>query len=278
MKTEEILPYDKLYDLYIVKKLSDANIAKQFDLTLGQVHRLRNKYLIKAIQHYERHPKQLLDPQEESLLVGLMLGDGHISLDTGPHTNPCVMLEQTVKHREYIFWLYEALKDWLPPDSRTPRQAQHRHQKTGKIYHSYAFNTVNHPAFFKCYHAFYKGKKKTLNDLDYIASKFNVLSFAVWLMDDGFLSGNCKRIAISTNSFTKDEVNWLRELLHTKFGFKTWICKRTNTSEITYEIAFDRRSSIEASNLLRDFVLPSMQYKLIPSETTNGTELNIPKV
>lgn len=271
MKTEDILPYKNLHDLYVNQKLSDAQIAKNFGLTLGQVHRLRNKYFIKAIEQHERHKKRSLDLIEVNLIVGLLLGDGHLRLRSGNNTYPSLMIEQSAKHKEYIFKLYEMLSDWLPADTGPPRQCRHE-GKNEKVYHSYAFSTVQHPAFFPIYHAFYADGKKKFNNREFIKDNFNVLSLAVWIMDDGSLSGNCRRNMLATNSFTQDEVNFLREMLLEKFGLKTWICKRTNTSEITYEIAFDKKSSNVLSTLLRDLVVPSMQYKLVPPETTNDTD------
>jgi hypothetical protein len=268
MKVEDILSYEQLYELYVVIKLSDAEIAEKFDLTVGQVHRLRNKYLIKAIEPYERHPKAKLDDQEISLIIGLLLGDGHMRLREGRNTYPSLIIEQSAKHREYCFWLFEALKDWVPDRKRYPRQAQHKNKE--KIYHSYTFSTVSHPAFFQLYNAFYKNGRKTL-DIQYIANHFNVLSLAVWLQDDGSLTGTCKRNILYTNSFSRSDINGLRDILFDRFGLKTWISKRTTTTEISYEIAFDRESSKKLSDMLRHIVVPSMLYKLIPSETTNGT-------
>lgn len=272
MKTEEIIPYETMLELYLDKKLTDDQIGKIYDLTLGQVHRLRNKYRIKAIAAHERHPKSTIDPQEMSLFVGLLLGDGHCCLKAGKDTNPFIMIEQSVIHRDYIFWLFEIMKDWLPAGADFPRQVQHKDKRTGKIYHSYAFNTVHHPAFFKLYHAFYKDGKKCLNDLSLIKEYLNAFALAIWIMDDGTLTGKCKRNVLCTNNFTKDEVNILRNMLQECFGFKTWICKRTTVDEVNYEIAFDRSSSIAMSKLIKDLILPSFQYKLIPSETTNDTD------
>jgi hypothetical protein len=270
MKVEDILSYELLNKLYSEDKLSDSEIAKQYGLGLGQVHRLRNKLRIRTIADYERHSKQTLDQQEKALIVGLLLGDGHMRLQKGNDTNPSLMLEQSVKHQEYIYWLRDCLKDWVKDPLRP--LTQNRHTSHDKTYHSYSFQTVHHPAFFELYHMFYKDGRKKL-DIPAISQYFNVLSLAAWIMDDGSLTGNCKRNSIATNCFTLQEVSELRELLANRFKLKTWCCKRTTVNTISYEIAFDKKSSIELSNMLRDIVIPSMQYKLLSSETTNGTTL-----
>jgi len=272
MRTEEVLSYELLNKLYTEQKNSDSEIADMFKLSLGQVHRLRNKYRIKTIEQFERHTKQTLDEQEVNLLVGLMLGDAHMRLRPGKNTYPCLMIEQSVKHKEYIFWLKDCLKDWLFDPTKAITQNRHPN-KNGQTYHSFSFATVCNPAFFQIYHAFSIDGKKRLNNRKFITDNFNIISLAAWIMDDGTLSGNCKRNNIATNNFTFEEVNFLRDMLREKFGLKTWICKRTGKDHINYEIAFDKKSSIVLSNLLRDIVVPSMRYKLLPSETTNDTVL-----
>ena len=277
MKTEDILSFELLNELYSEKKFSDTEIADQFHLSLGQVHRLRNKYRIRTLEQYERHRKQRLDEQETALIVGLMLGDGHMRMRSGNDTYPQLMIEQSVKHREYIYWLKDCLKDWIFDPDKAIHQNRKQHEN-GNVYHSLSFQTVCNPSFFQIYHAFTINGKKRLADYDFIRANFNIVSLAVWIMDDGTLTGNCKRNMIATNNFTFEEVNFLRSLLEERFGLKTWICKRTGKDHINYEIAFDRKSSRALSDLLRDIVVPEMRYKLLPSETTNDTELNVPKV
>jgi len=67
-----------------------------------------------------------------------------------------------------------------------------------------------------------------------------------------------------------------RKFLENKFGLKTWICKRTGKYSISYEIAFDKKSSQKIKDMIGDLVIPSMKYKLL-SETAKGTDKN-PKV
>lgn len=270
MKVEEILPYNVLKDLYLDRGLSDVVIAKKFGLGAGQVNRLRHKYRIRTIEQYERHPYSELTFEEKTLIVGSLLGDGHMRKRGGKRANPELMIEQTVKHKEYIFWLKDCLVRWISNPETAIRQCRHPN-KNGKTYHSYAFQCVAHPAFDELYSMFYQDGKKTLN-VDLIELYFTPLSLAVWIMEYGFLSGNEKRNGIAINSFTMEEVNQLRNLLQKKYNLKSWICKRTRHLDISYEIHFDKRSSIEIRNLIGGLIVPSMKYKLrASSETTNGT-------
>lgn len=267
MRTEELLPRELLEKLYFEDKLSDSEIAKKIGLTLGQVHRLRNKYNLRTMEQWERHPKRHLDDYEISIMIGVILGDGHLRKRRGKRTYPQVMLEQSDKHREYIYWLKDQLSDWVVNKSITTNRKFNK--KSNKYYHSLSFQTVCHPAFEELYYGFYKNGKKVINRF-LVEKYFNNLSLAIWVMDDGTLSGKCRRNAIATNDFSKDEVNWLRKFLEKKFGLKSWICKRAGKFNISYEIAFDKKSSVKIREIIGDLVIPSMQHKLL-SETAKGT-------
>lgn len=265
MKTKEILPKEKLEELYLIKKLSDNQIARQFNLTLGQVHRLRNTYKIRTLEQYERHLISKLTEDEKSLLVGLMLGDGHLRKRSGKKTYPQLMIEQSVKHKDYVYWLKDKLINWIY-DKNKPISTNRKKHKNGKFYHSLSFQTICHPAFYEIYEDFYKSGKKQLGR-SILEKYFTLLTLAIWIMDDGFLSGNCKRIGIATNNFRFEDVKFLKDFLEERFELKSWICKRTTTKEITWELHFDKKSSVNISNMIRDLVIDSMKYKLL-SETT----------
>jgi len=275
MKTEDILPRELLEKLYFDDKLSDSEIAKRFDLSLGQVHRLRRRFNFRTLEQWERHDKKNLSANEKALIIGLVLGDGHIRKRRGKKTYPQVMLEQSDKHRDYIYWLKEQLSDWLFDKDKPIKTNRKFNKRANKYYHSLSFQTVCHPAFEEIHNGFYKSGKKRLN-LNLLETYFTELSLAVWVMDDGCLSGKCRRNVIATNNFSKDEVLQLKKFLEKKFGLKSWICRRTSIDNISYELALDKKSSYKLSEIIGDMVIPSMKYKLL-SETAKGTDEN-PKV
>ncbi len=265
MNTKDILPKEMLEELYLIKKLSDNQIAKQFHLTNGQVHRLRNTYRIRTVEQYERHPIKELTEREKSLIIGHMLGDGHLRKRRGKKTYPQLMIEQSIIHKKYVYWLKEELKNWLFNIDK-PITTNRKKNKNGKTYHSLSFQTICHPVFNEIYEDFYKKGKKVLG-IKTLKKYFTLLSLAVWIMDDGSLTGNCKRIIIATNNFSFNEVKLLKDFLQERFELKSWITRRTTTREVTFELAFDKKSSIKISEMLQELVIDSMKYKLL-SETT----------
>lgn len=266
VKTEEILWKKQLEHLYLIEKLSDDQIAKQHHLTLGQVHRLRNKYKIRTMEQYERHPVNKMTDEEVSIIIGKLLGNGHMRRRKGKQTYPQLMIEHSVKQKEYVYWLRKKLDNWI--FNKDLPIKTNRKEKNGKFYHSLSFQTVCHPVFSEIHKEFYKSGKKVLSR-KLLEKHFNLLAFAVWVMDDGFLSGKCRRIGISTNNFTLEEVKYLKDFLARRFELKSWVCRRTNTREITWELHFDRKSSIILSMMIKELVIDSMKYKLL-SETTKG--------
>lgn len=270
-KILQIITKDKLKELYTLQKLSDSEIGKIFEVSGGIIHRLRGKYNIKALEYYQRHPKQVLDLKEKELIIGTLLGDGHIRCrdKIDKRAYPQIMLEQSVKHAEYAFWLNEQFKDWLHEPDKQLKQNRKINKKTGKAYHSYSIQTVCHPVFNEFYKYFYNQRKKIIN-IDFIEQYFTELSLSVWLMDDGTISKD-RNIMLCSHSFSKQENEMLSLMLKKKFNIYPNIWTN-NVNEPKYYLGFSKQDSIKLTNLVKNFVIPSMQYKLISSETTKEAD------
>lgn len=277
LDAEKIISKKELENLYLNKKFSDSKIGEIFNISLGRIHRLRNRYGIKTIEYYERHHKQELNQKEKELIVGVLLGDGHMRLRGGggsKRSYPQLMLEQSVKHREYIYWLKNEIRDWLYDPTKTLKQVRKLHKKSKKAYHSYAFQTICHPVFNEFYDAFYVNKKKKIN-LDILNKYFTEYSFAIWIMDDGTKSAHERRLKICSHSFSQEENKILRDFLDDKYGLKAHVRKtfREGCLQYYYYLDFSVDSTKQISNMVSKFVIPEMQYKLVSSETTKGAGL-----
>lgn len=71
----------------------------------------------------------------------------------------------------------------------------------------------------------YKNGNKTI-PLNYVETNFTDLSLAIWFMDDG---DSCGRL--STNSFTQNEVIFLRDLIKNQYNIRMSIYHQTNRPE-----------------------------------------------
>ena len=266
---DSLISKSKLEHLYLESKLSDVQIGKIYGISGGRVHRLRNRYNIQAIEYYQRHHKQVLDTKEKEFLVGTLLGDGHLRWRNkkDKRAYPQLILEQSIIHREYAFWLKNQIKDWLYDPNKPLKQV--RKVTRGKTYHSYPFQTICHPVFIEFYEGFYKNRIKTVS-IDILEKFFTPFSLAVWLMDDGTISKN-RNIALCSQSFTKEENNNLSEFLLNRFDLKNNLWKSSNK----YYLGFSKEASIKIADMVKDFIIPSMKHKLISPETTKEAKLTL---
>ena len=267
LQLEKIISKKVLEDLYVNQKLSDFEIGSVYGVSYGRIHRLRNRYGIKAIEYYQRHSKQELDMQEKEFLIGVMLGDGHIRWRNKESTKtyPQLMLEQTTKHYEYVLWLKERIQGWIYDVNKPLRKA--KKIINNKEHTSYPISTINHPVFIEFYKAFYNKDKKII-DIEFIKKYFSTLSLAVWIMDDG-TNSNDRNLIICSHSFTQEENNILSKFLYEKYGLTSSIIN----SGKYYYLSFTKESSIKIKNIVKEYIVPSMMYKLVSSETTNGARI-----
>lgn len=180
--------------------------------------------------------------EQKSLIVGCILGDGHLRKLEG-RKDAFLEINHSLKAKEYIDWKYQILKEIC---QSSPKKRKIDEKRIG-----YRFFTREHPQLTKLWLRFYRGKKKVVpKDL-----QLNGLILAVWLMDDGsFSKGN---LYLNTQKFSfKDQ----RRLLH--FLRKIGIKARMNKDKKYYRIRIKKESLERLKNLVKPYILPSMAYKL----------------
>ena len=258
-----LISKEELKKLYLTDKLSDQKISDKVGIKRRDISRHRKYYGIMPIEDYHRSAKQQLTAKEKEIILGLILGDGHIRRRGKNKAYPSLMLAQSAQHSEYLFWLKEQLKDWVYNPNKEIKIKKRINNITHNLFYTLSFDTICHPVFNEFYYAFYKNGKKVI-DFNLLEKYFSDVTLAIWLMDDGGLTGKQKRTRLCTNSFTEEEVNKLRDFLFKKYNFKTWIVKsKTKKLVETGEIHFDKRSTLELTRIVKDIVVPSMRYKLL---------------
>ncbi len=196
--------------------------------------------------------QEALNEKQRAILVGLMLGDGFLE---SRYKHPRLRIDQTLKHKEYVDWLYDQFKDLC---SKEPRRLDRVDSRNGKIYYHYLFSTITASSLDKYHKMFYKGGKKIIpeNLIDLLK---NVLSLAVWYMDDGFKRSDCNSLYLCTSGFTLKEQKFLQEILQKLYGFKTKIHFAGKNARIYFPVD----SAKGFCDLIRPFVLPVFHYKLL---------------
>ena len=143
-------------------------------------------------------------------MVGHMLGDGHIArVNKG---NSYFVVHRKAGQHGYNLWTKKALLDngFLVSDT---------YPKLKESYGSHNFpssylRTSRNRFWSQQRSIWYKDGKKIL-PRDYVKKNFNDLSFLLWFLDDGDFYGR-----ISTDSFLKEDVIFLRNLINEKYGIK----------------------------------------------------------
>ncbi len=194
-----------------------------------------------------------LTPRQREVLVGLLLGDGHIEQ---PYITPRARLkvEQRIGAKEYVEWLYDIFHDWIRSDIRTRSKFL---KSTGKTYKSCEFTTFTHEELMFYRELFYPDGKKVIptNIYDILTP----LGLAIWFMDDGSIkSHESKGRILNTHSFSKHEVLMLCAVLQDKFNLQAWPRKQKDG----IQIYISGKSSETLQCILEPHVIPMMRYKL----------------
>ena len=106
----------------------------------------------KEIEEYKN--KLSLSKRQKEILIGLILGDGHVEKLYTP-TLGRLKVEHSYKQKDYVDWLYEEFRNWV----RTkPRMRNIR--AFGKVWQRYEFCTYGHQLLGEFQEKFYERKKK----------------------------------------------------------------------------------------------------------------------
>ena len=130
--------------------------------------------------------------------------------------------------------------------SGLPKQYKNNGTRIG-----YRFNTRQHPEITKLFKIFYRDGKKLIPEII-----LNPLILAVWYMDDGSKCGNSSYY-LNTQQFPLSDQGKLLVLLKTN-GLHAGL----NRDKKYWRIRFLMSSVPRLKKLVRNIVIPSLQYKL----------------
>lgn len=220
------------------------------DNTVGSSRKLiSSKFWSKKWTRFKRslHLKE----EQISVLVGSMLGDGTLRVGKGA-INANFKTEHGLKQKEYVFWKYRFLKEWV----NTPPRISYRYRENGERYKkSWWFRTVRYPEITYFWRLFYKKEQKIVPEN--IENLLDPLALAVWVMDDGSRSG--RQIDLSTYAFNQREIKRLQKALKNKFGLKSNFYKDRDKG---YRMYFDTKNTARLVKITSPYIFSSMRYKL----------------
>ncbi len=152
--------------------------------------------------------KLKLSKRQKSILIGKLLGDGHLETQNNGRTYR-LKIEHSIQQSDYVNWLYEEFKDWV-------RQKPYiKVRKNGQK--SIGFNTYSSGSFRFYGQLFYKKKKKVVPKM--LCKELQPIGLAIWFMDDGSRKSlKHKTYILHTLGFTKKDVLLLKTSLKNNFN------------------------------------------------------------
>lgn len=266
-----------LTDLYIGKKLSLFRISSIFNKSTRVVTNWLRFYNIAinigASQIYEDLRSIPLSKEQIDVIVGSMLGDGHMRIPKRC-INAVFSESHSVVQKEYLEWKKNILFPFARYNTRILSGGDCVIDGIKcKRKDSYRFETIAHPQFKIFWNMFYRKEFinsefrfiKTVPDI--LEDYFNDLVLAIWLMDDGsFMYSNKYRIYrfhIYTDSFSYDDNMKLVNILKGFFDGNINIYSRPSIRKFyRYFITLTGKKSIEnLCDRLINYAVNCMKYK-----------------
>lgn len=203
------------------------------------------------LKRLEDHKSTLtLNKKQRELLIGLLLGDGHLETQNGRTHR--LKVEHSIKQKDYVDWLYQNFFDWVnqPPKARVK-------DSFDKKVVGYGFTTYSTGLLRFYAQQFYLDKKKIMPKM--IHKLLSPLALAIWFMDDGSWKSNYHHTyIIHALGYDKKELELVKEAIEKKFGIRVGIHKQYDK----WRIYVYSDSSEKFRRIIKPHVIPSMKYKL----------------
>src|ERR1700733_1518180 len=200
----------------------------------------------KRLSKSDKENLTLSEIQKETL-IGVLLGDAHLSRPKPTHNTKLVFDQSNSLHKEYLLHLYDVFKSLTNTEPYvTNRKPDTR---TGKVYNSIRFSTLSLPCLNDYYELFYKdGRKIIPNNINELLT---ARGLAYLIMDDGGKSYYGQTI-IHTRFYTKLEVELLQETLLKNFGLTSRLEEKSKDQWILYiQVRQDVKNKL--SNLVKPY-------------------------
>lgn len=203
-----------------------------------------------------------MSEEQINAIMGSLLGDASLR-KSSDHTQSIRWNHGQVQE-DYVIHKYEVLQEFAtrPPFvTENPGYGDFWVVLTLKalpIFHS--LYTLMRP----------EGSERKTVTVEYLNEITHPIALAWWFMDDGSRGKDRNGGAISTNSFSEEEVNLLCQWLTVRWGIEAKPCmvKHSSTGNLSHIILLPRNGYITLANLISPFVPECMQYKVKVVEKT----------
>lgn len=154
--------------------------------------------------------------QQQNIITGLLLGDGHLQ-KRNENCNAILRVERSIKDKDYANYHIKIFDNHVT--NVRLKEFSKYNKKVNKTYDLCRFFLRANPYLSELHSQWYQdGKKIIPKNLE-----LNSEIIATWFCDDGHIQkskNNYFRIILSTQSFSKEEVVFLKDLLEVRYKNK----------------------------------------------------------
>lgn len=193
---------------------------------------------------------EALTKRQKDVIVGTLLGDGYLEVQG---ISARLQLKQSEEKKEYVFWLYDELRNLCKSEPKQRKDNQQWYVSTRYL-----------PVLFRLRQKFYRDGLKIVPDDIHRLLK-NSLSLAVWFMDDGTLDWRVKdhyAFLLTTNCFTHEDNQSLLNVLKTNFNIEAAIHLAFSRRKRYPRIYIGAKGRDRFYTTIQPFILPCFNYKL----------------
>lgn len=194
-----------------------------------------------------------LAPTQYSVVVGVLLSDGWLTLSTEKSLNVRLGLKQSLAKSSYVLFVFNLLSHYCvsAPSLTSSTRA-------GKLLYGLLLFTRSLPCFTELYSLFYYNKTKVIpvNIYDLLTPA----ALAHLIMGDG--ESRTSGLVLCTNSFTLQDVVRLMNVLIIRYRIQCVLRLKQQNKKTEYQIYIRQSSMPILRSIVTPYMHPSMYYKL----------------
>jgi hypothetical protein len=194
-----------------------------------------------------------LTENQQEILVGLLLGDGHLETRNNGRTYR-LKVEHSSKQLDYTEWLFQVFKNLCEQT-----ELYRRVRSDGRVSVGFTTQTIRSFCFYG--QQFYTDKKKRIPPL--IHKLLTPQTLAIWFMDDGSRkSKKHNTYNIHTLGYTKTDLERVSDKLLITLGISTTLHAQRSS---TWRLYIGAATANKFTQMIKPYVeqFPSMQKKLV---------------
>jgi len=239
--------YDWCYQKYMIEGLNHEEMALEAKCSMrviekwcSEIHKLTQKY---------RQENKKLSVLQSDLIIGSMLGDGHIDKR---ETQPLFIVSHAENQKDYLYYKYNILKDLC---NKEPSYIEEGLRNFGegiyKCQPQYRLCTRIHDCLLE-----YRDKSYT-----YLLNLLNEYSLLIWILDDAYRGRSNWTLCVA--EYTQSDIDCGIRILKDRFDLICW-----QNKDVRY-LSFDAESSraidrIILKNLPNNFDI--IKYKITEND------------